>query len=168
MLSFAQAQTHFSYDATTGQLFWKVVPSNVIKIGQQAGALNSDGYRQIKFMGQVYQAHYVVWLLNTGQWPNDEIDHEDGNRDNNRFANLRDATRRENSQYRTKRSDNLSGYKGVNAKPNGKFRARIFVKGRNVNLGTYSTAQKAAQVYDEAALKAFGQFALTNKGLGLL
>ena len=168
MIQLTWAQAHLQYDEPTGRLFWKIAPSNVIKVGQQAGSLNTDGYRQIKIAGRIYQAHYLVWLLHTGIWPTHELDHEDGNRDNNRYDNLRPATHAQNCRYRKKRSDNTSGFKGVSLKPNGKFLARIFVSGRNVNLGSFIDPKDAAVAYDNAAISSFGSFAMTNKSMGLL
>ena len=60
---------------------------------------------------------------------------------------------------------NKSGYKGVRKEKNGKFMARITVDGKSIHLGTFATADKAAEAYDSAALTHFGEFALTNKTL---
>ena len=90
------------------------------------------------------------------------IDHKDGNGLNCRKANLREATETQNRQNTRRRSDSTTGFKGVTAH-RGRFRARIYVGGREQLIGVYPTADEAARHYDEAAVKAFGEFARTNR-----
>lgn len=94
-------------------------------------------------------------------------DHINGNSLDNRKANLRTCNSLNNahniSVVRSK-----SRFKGVSETPYKTFRAKIEFKGSSIGLGTFNNAIKAAQVYDEAALKYHGEFAKTNKMLGLL
>ena len=46
--------------------------------------------------------------------------------------------------------------------------AEIGFRGNVVELGFYNTAREAARAYDYVAARVFGEFALTNKQLGLL
>jgi hypothetical protein len=96
-----------------------------------------------------------------------DVDHIDGNGLNNTRANLRLATRAENTHNRNRAGNNTSGYKGVHLqKGNGKrkdvWRARITVNGRRHWIGDFNSPQDAAHAYDAAARKAFGEFAKTN------
>jgi len=104
--------------------------------------------------------HRVIYMWMTGHQP-PEIDHRDGNPLNNRWDNLRAATRAQNSFNMRGRSK--TGFKGVTHDPKRRgtkqFAAQITVDGKTIHLGRYKTAEEAHSVYCEAALKHFGSFA---------
>ena len=56
-----------------------------------------------------------------------------------------------------------SKFKGLDLLPNGKWRARINIAGKSIHLGVTITEKEAANLYDKAAIKHYGEFALTNK-----
>ena len=94
------------------------------------------------------------------------VDHRDYNGLNNRRANLRACSHADNC--RNMRSPvGASGFRGVNFQA-GKFVAGINVDDRRRYLGRFETKEEAAEAYDEAALRLFGAFAKTNRGMGLL
>lgn len=94
------------------------------------------------------------------------VDHIDGNGLNNQKQNLRLANRRENTQNRRK-AQNKNGkpfssqYKGVSFESN-KWRSKIVVDGKKINLGRFENELDAAKAYDTAAIKYFGSFAKLN------
>jgi hypothetical protein len=90
-----------------------------------------------------------------------EVDHINGNTLDNRRANLRICTHAENSRNRRGRSNSKSGVKGVTPYPGG-WRATINVNGKNVHLGCFTNIDDAAEAYDEAATRYYGEFARTN------
>lgn len=96
-----------------------------------------------------------------------DIDHIDGNRLNNQKSNLRICSHNENMYNRKLYSNNKSGYKGVAQRSSGHYEARIRVNNRVICLGTYLTAELAAEVYDRAAIEYHGKFAKTNRSLGV-
>lgn len=95
------------------------------------------------------------------------VDHRDGDGLHNWRSNLRLCTHAQNMRNRKKHKNGRSIFKGV-AFSEGRIRARINVDGVRHNLGAFPTELEAALAYDEAALRLHGEFASTNKMLGLL
>ncbi len=93
-----------------------------------------------------------------------EADHIDGNGLNNKRANLRRSSRKQNARNRKVQQNNTSGFKGVSFHRGAqKWRAQIKVDGKDRYLGVFSTAEAAAEAYDDAAVLRYGEFAKTNK-----
>jgi hypothetical protein len=105
------------YDKNTGKLFWKVSPSRKMKVGDEAGCLNSRGAVEIIYKGKQYRAHRVIWEMVYGEPPKNTIDHIDGNPSNNRLENLRDVSHAENRRNNKVSKANRSGVSGVRACP---------------------------------------------------
>lgn len=155
-----------SYDPLTGIFTWKISPSRRAKVGSVAGGLSHD-YWTIRIGGKLRYAHKLAWFYVTGVWPTSKVDHRNGVKSDNWFDNLRLATSEQNAQNCRPHLDSQSGLKGV--RPFRKrFAARIRANGENIHLGTFDTPELAATAYDVAAIKHFGQFALTNRSLGLI
>src|SRR4051812_42640544 len=105
------------YDSETGVFTWLVRrngaggPRNP---GDRAGGLIKVGYEAIGVDGTRYYTHRLAWLYMKGKWPDSTIDHIDGDRLNNRFANLRDVLRKTNNQnLKAAQRNNSSGLLGV-------------------------------------------------------
>lgn len=91
------------------------------------------------------------------------IDHINRNALDNRKSNLRFCTKAENQRNRTSRQiNNTSGYKGV-TKVRNKWAARISHQSKRIHLGYFVNIHQAAEAYNQAALKYFGDFANLNK-----
>jgi hypothetical protein len=147
------------YDPETGTFRWRVRRSSSCLAGQAAGTAHIAGYISIGIDGRIYLAHRLVWLIETGEWPVEQIDHKDEDRTNNRFGNLREASNGQNMQNRGAIKTNTSGYKGVTwHKKAGKWMAQINANDRHIYLGLYLTAEEAAEAYRLAALEHHGEF----------
>ncbi len=96
-----------------------------------------------------------------------EVDHINRNPLDNRKENLRLCTPSQNIGNQKLRASNRSGFKGVR-RHRGKWQAVISKLGAVYCLGTFEDKKHAASIYDQKAIELYGEFALTNKGLGLL
>jgi hypothetical protein len=105
----------------------------------------------------------------TGENPVADIDHINGRRDDNRWENLRQATRSQNLGNRCGNKKASSGFKGVSHdKARDKWDSRIgYGNGKTMWLGLFDTEIEAARAYNQAAYLLHGEFAKLNTGVGL-
>lgn len=149
------------YDPDTGFFTWKVAARN-FRAGDQAGHWNeANPYVRISFRKRSYYAQVLAWFYMTKRWPINEIDHEDNDKINNKWLNLREATHVQNCYNRPHTVANELKLKGVRC-IDGRYVARIVVNKQRHNLGWFNTAVEAAQAYDAAAIRLHGDFARTN------
>ena len=133
------------------------------KPGTIAGWISSQGYRKIQLDGITYSAHRLVWFYVHGEWPKDQLDHEHGQRADNRILELREATNGQNKANARLHRNSTSGFKGVSLQKDcQKWRARIQKNGKKASLGLFDTAIEAHQAYCDAAAKQYGKFANTG------
>lgn len=90
------------YDRDSGVFYWKKRPSNCRYIGDQAGHRKRNGCCEIELCGEVYQAHRLVWLFEYGEWPKYYVRHINGDRSDNRIANLSSLPNKEHILRRAK------------------------------------------------------------------
>lgn len=162
----ARACAYFNYDPATGLFTIRERPRHEFSrpesytrhlaiVGKQVGCPNSDGYVKVHIDGTYHSAHRLAWLMMTGEWvkyPDFEIDHINGERGDNRWVNLRKATKSENQRNAGQRVNNTSGVHGVNWKPRkavgdpnaGSWVARIWNGPRHVYLGAFKTLHEAS------------------------
>lgn len=154
-----RARQLFSYDPETGVIIRRVALSNNRPADEIAGYIDDRGYIRIEVDGRAYRAHQIAWLIVTGEFI-DGIDHRDGNKQNNRWLNLRAAEHWQNMQNKGLTKSNTSGFKGVSFHAqSGKWRAHIRVNGVHHSLGLYIDKEDAAKAYCEGALRLAGEFA---------
>lgn len=139
-----------SYDPQTGVFVWLSGCASSRHVGKVAGSFDGKGYRLIKIEQVVAKAHRLAWLYMTGEHPRGEIDHINGDRADNRWANLRDVSVEINRQNR-RHGTGVTGLLGVSpADAPGTFRASIKVNRKQYRLGVFSTAEAAHEAYLEA------------------
>jgi hypothetical protein len=147
------------YDPETGVWTWLARPNRRIRIGDAAGYQSRDGYVRIQVEGSYCSSHRLAWLYMTGKWPSREIDHINLVRNDNRWANLREATSLENKANSPARRTNKSGFKGVSwSKGHRKWIAQISIEGKTRYLGSWHTPERAYIAYIFATWDHHGDF----------
>lgn len=102
------------YNPDTGIFIWVKSPGRGHSVGVVAGCVSkSTGYRYICIDGVTYFAHRLAFYYIHQYWPENEIDHINRNRSDNRIVNLREVSLFCQAQNATQRCDNMSGVKGV-------------------------------------------------------
>lgn len=162
MLTQANVRELLVYDPETGVFVWRRRPRamfsdartcavwNTLYAGKRAGGFNLRGYESIRIINKAYWSHRLAWLYVTGLWPTHDIDHINGNKSDNRFANLRDVTRTTNCENRrTSHAGKIlplgvCRLKRNLAKP---YTASIAVDRKKIHIGYFSSAEEAAGAY---------------------
>lgn len=155
----------FNYDRATGELRWRYRADasktwNTKYAGKLAGYINKIGYRCICINNGRYLAHRLIWILVTGRWPQKLIDHINGDRADNRWSNLREATFSENGFNAPPRKNNSTGITGVSWYSNlNCYVAKIYINRKSKHLGCYDSLEEAAEARRRAERKLHGKFA---------
>lgn len=137
------------YNPDTGVFTWKVDRGNA-RAGATAGWLEENGYRRTIVFGKKVKMHRLAWAIAHGEWPEFDIDHVNGIRDDNRISNLRLATRAQNGQNLKRALSNSShGFLGVKKNGN-RWNASINIDRQYIYLGCFRTPELAHQEYLKA------------------
>ena len=158
---YEKARDTLDYNSDTGIFTWKYKKGSV-KVGKEAGRINSRGYGQIGITinGEVKRiySHRLAYFVHYGKLPN-IIDHINGDKAFNCISNLRSCTQQENTLNQGKRTNNKSGYKGVFwCKQSNKWRARIWHIGKQIHLGLFNCPKEASIAYETKAKELRGEF----------
>lgn len=141
------------YDPETGVFTWRIDTNrrgDHGNAGGRAGGLDAKGYVRITVDGCSVRAHRLAVLYVTGSKAPGMVDHINGDRTDNRWANLRIATPSGNAQNRRRATTgSTSGLLGAH-RARQRWRAHIGIDGRNIHLGTYDTAAEAHAAYVRA------------------
>jgi hypothetical protein len=167
MISQAQLKEVLEYNHDTGLFTWikavEVRKRADRKVSNVAGYKTNHGYIVIMVKQKEYRAHRLAYLYMTGKFPENDIDHINHIRDDNRWTNLRDATGSQNQANQAKRKNNTSGYKGVSWNERDKrWRAQIKYMNKHIHIGHYTTAEEASEAYKKKATELNGEFSYTE------
>jgi len=145
------------YDPKTGAFTWRATTVyQERRVGQEAGWLDTHGHRVIEIEGIRYKAGRLAFLYMLGRWPEHEADHRNRKPFDNRWVNLRDATRLDNNVNRVRcRKSDLP--RGVDRNKAG-FMARCRRDGIVHHLGTFATPELASEAYQRFAKELHGEF----------
>jgi len=160
------------YDRETGVFTWRARPvtSKYEKIwntryaGTAAGTVDAIGRIVISVDGRLYKAHRLAWLYVTGAWPDRTVDHKDINPANNRWDNLRLATKAQQNMNQHLRKDNVSGVRGVSYdSARDKHLVQIYAGGKLVFVKKFDSFDEAVEAANAARAEAHGEFAHVGK-----
>lgn len=154
------------YDPSTGKLFWLPRPLEMFKTeqaaktfnsrfaGKEAFTANSHSYRQAHVLGKKVLAHRTAWAIHYGEWPNDQIDHINGMRHDNRIVNLRLASYVDQRRNAAIPCSNTSGVIGVSwHKASRKWRSTITVSNKQIALGYFHNFDDAKLARTKAEIE---------------
>lgn len=113
-----------TYNPESGEFHWIEMPRGHTCKGGRADT-KSRNYRVINIDGRGWRAHRLAILYMTGAMPILDIDHIDGDSQNNAYLNLREVTAAENMRNRQLHKSNISGVHGVHPTKSSKWRASI-------------------------------------------
>ena len=136
-----------------GVLIWKRPFGCKVKAGFAAGTILNARYVYVKFNKKRYAAHRIVWAIIKQEDPLElQIDHINENKLDNRIANLRKASRKQNMC-------NQKAVKGYYFyKRHKKWIAGISSNDKKVHLGYFNTEEQAREAYLRAKEKLHGEF----------
>ena len=162
-LSIELLRAAVDYNPETGALTWRPrLPMfwpehgetsrfNRQMAGRKVGCVNGDGYRHFEVGGRHVKSHRAAWALFYGCWPEDQIDHINGDKLDNRIANLREVDSKQNSQNKARPLNNKSGVVGVHyCNTSKKWHAKI--QGRVI--GRFDDFAAAVAARKDAAVQA--------------
>lgn len=125
------------------------------KVTKHSWISTKAGYFVCTYKQQNMRLHRLIMNCEDSQ---QVVDHINGDPSDNRKQNLRVTTQKNNSRNIKTQSNNTTGVTGVGLLPNGKYRARIMVYGKEIRIGTFKTKQEATLARKKAEIKYFGEF----------
>lgn len=144
------------YDKETGKLHWTQPGVTQRPVGAEAGCICKDGYIRTTIDAKKYANHRLAFVLMNDKWPDEFVDHVNGDRADNRWENLRPCSPAQNSFNAKLSSRNTTGVKGVNiCGRTGKFVVDICGK----KLGSFKDLELAELVVKEYRDTLHGSFA---------
>jgi len=140
MITQKLVQSLFGY--SYGNLIRKVRTSSNTNIGEIVGCINNVGYSVVSVENKLYLVHRIIFLWHHGYLPENDVDHIDRNKSNNKIENLREISHRCNSRNTKIYSHNTSGITGVTANGDS-WVAQIHIDKHNNYLGRFKNFDDA-------------------------
>lgn len=163
-LTLEQINSRLNVDLETGICTWKYAgkfrPNAVGKVagGIKKGVWKDKSYWVISIGGLDYRRSQIVLTVASGKYPEETVDHIDGNSLNDAASNLRHATITQNAWNRNPIAKKSTLPMGVKKLRSGRFMARITVHGRSITIGTFDTTEQASVAYQIARKENYGAF----------
>ncbi len=130
-----ELRRQIEYDYKTGIFTWRINKRGHVKAGDIVTCTDNSGYLLIGINGKRYRGHRLAWLYHYGYFPENNIDHINGIRTDNRISNLREVSQVCNLRNTGNPKDNKSGVKGVFFdKARNRWAARIVNNGKDCYL----------------------------------
>lgn len=143
MFTIERLKEVLNYDPLSGIFVWKISLTNSVPAGSIAGTEHNKGYLYVGIDGVKFYLHRLAWFYMTGEWPI-EIDHEDLNKKNNVWTNLRKADRVSNGQNVKVKAVSSTGVKNVYFEERrNKYRVSVRANGKRNFVGYYLTLDEA-------------------------
>lgn len=148
-LTIARLRELLDYDPSTGVFMWKEHSRGGRAMPlKEVGGISAQGYRSTSIDGRRYQVHRLVWFWHHGYFPENNIDHIDRDKLNNRIENLREASKVCNARNCGNHSHNTSGVKGVSscsktARHGKPWKATIAINKKQRHLGVFADITEA-------------------------
>lgn len=155
VLTIEMLREALEYDPATGVFRWKFSKRSKtgrpdIVAGNVAGNMEPHGYLTIRLLRRKFYAHRLAWMYVTGRMPKEQIDHRNGARSDNRFSNLREATRHQNMYNRPARGCSFD-------KSRNKWQVKISVDDKTKHFGRFDTEEEARRAYINACAVTYGR-----------
>ena len=151
------------YDPETGLLTWRPRPVEMFpsptpafqrsvaaawnkkNAEKEACACVDGGYKQGGLFYNKMKAHRAAWAIMTGEMPDGQIDHINGDGTDNRWVNLRLVSGAENARNQKRHVTNTSGHANVSwDTSHGKWVVTIATDGAQKNFGRFTDLEDAA------------------------
>ena len=158
----------FSYDPESGVLTWKHRPLehfknakeqrkwNGVYPGKAAGKVSR--YVTVHIRPFYFSAHRLIFMMQTGKWPTRDIDHKNGNRVDNRWENLREATPQQNGWNRRHDRGLPKGVTISKNRTRTRYTVRIRTRGVQTHIGVFDTPEEAHSAWSAIAREERGEF----------
>jgi HNH endonuclease len=140
----------FFYEEKTGVIYKKTYRNKALNNFIPTGTKTKQGYLKIRFFRKTISAHRIAYFLYFKKWPENNIDHINGIRHDNRIENLRIATKRDNARNKEFHRKNTRPIGTFFRKDFNKFTAQIHFLNKTLYLGSYKTEKEADMVVKKA------------------
>lgn len=137
-------------------------PEDVVDVICHHWMVNNHGKIVYAVRHEIVDSKRVAIYLHQHLTGKKMVDHKNGDGLDNTRQNLRPCTHSQNLAWQQDRP-RKSPFRGVNQLPGGRWRAAIRQNEKSIYLGSFDRAIDAAIVWNEAALKKYGEFARLNQ-----
>lgn len=152
------------FDFETGRFIRTITTQGTNRLGPMGSPDSTTGYIRLRIVNcLLYNSHLVyLWLVGCLPRTNEQIDHIDGNRINDKPVNLRVVSHKLNGRNTKMHSNNSSGYTGVRKIDDNKYQSRITINNREKHLGYFNTPEEAF-IVRQAWITAHPEYGYTTR-----